>query len=255
MGCFESSRSKALDVQIPMEERYFAREKTLKYGNAQVETVFRSAVRFADLNNMLTLPKLKMMLEQTGLEVSRLGTFDSPISKFYSSFCQNRTYDCRQIKLLAILLSPGAVDTKSHLLFDEFDKDGSGSLEMNEVTSMVTLAVNIALVHLPILSVEIAKTEKKEHEIQAMQTYAQKLASNKKKAANFIRGQICSSASVTYKEFLDCMKNTNAQALFHAPMLRALCLNLDILDQEVVRDEVQQKVERTKTIKKTPTAN
>lgn len=250
MGCLESGRSEAIDISPPPEERYFAREAQLKFGKVPADGLFKAATHHGSLNNQLTLPRLKQLLSDTGLETQGLQTHESPLRKFYMSFLKDRLYDCRQVKLLGILLSPGTVQMKSQLLFDEFDNNGNKTLDMAEVTAMVGLLVHIALVQLPIFSMEVAKAERKLEELKFMQNYHEKLGKIRPKVTNYIRGLICTSNSVTYKEFMDSLASTNAKALFGAAQLRSLCMSLEVLDQGV---KLSVTTQENKTMKKRKT--
>jgi len=250
MGCLESGRSEAIEITLPPEERYFTREVLLRFEKVPADGLFKAASHHGSLNNQLTFPKLKQLLNAIGLETKGLDTHESPVRKFYLSFLKDRLYDCRQVKLLGILLSPGSVRMKSQLLFDEFDNNGSKTLDVAEVTAMVGLLVHIALVQLPVFSMEVAKAEKKLEEYKAMQSYSGKLALIKPKVTNYIRGLICTSNSVTYEEFIDVLASTNAKALFKASVLRALCMNLEVLDQEVKTNVVLNKEETRAARKK-----
>lgn len=250
MGCLASSRSEAINVTMPPEERSFEREALLRFGKVPADALFKAATHHGTLNNQLTLPKLKQLLAETGLETKGLESFESPVRKFYVNFLKDRLYDCRQVKLLGILLSPGTVQMKSKLLFDEFDNNGNKTLDAAEVTAMVGLLVHIALVQLPVFSVETAKAEKKLEEVSVMLNYCGKLEQARMKVTGFIRGLICTSNSVSYADFMSSLENTNAKVLFEAAKLRALCLNLEILDQDVKKTVViapEAQVNRQKT--------
>lgn len=264
MGCLESTRSEAIKVTMPQEERSFEREGMLKFGKVPADGLFKAATHHGTLNNQLTLPKLKQLLAETGLETKGLESFEAPLRKFYVNFLKDRLYDCRQIKLLGILLSPGSVEMKSKLLFEEFDNNGNKTLDIAEVTAMVGLLVHIALVQLPVFSVETAKAEKRLEEVNVMMNYCGKLEQARSKVAGYIRGQICTSTSISYQDFMSKMVDTNAKALFKAAELRALCLNLEVIDQDVKKTVVVQedqikrqrtKVGRQRTTKKAVSTN
>ena len=247
MGCLASSRSDAINITMPQEERSFQREGMLKFGKVPADGLFKAATHHGTLDNQLTLPKLKQLLSEVGLETKGLESFEAPLRKFYTNFLKDRLYDCRQIKLLGILLSPGSVKMKSKLLFDEFDNNGNKTLDAAEVTGMVGLLVHIALVQLPIFSVETAKAEKKLEEAKVMEHYCAKLEQAHPKVSGYIRGLICTSSSVSYEDFMASLENTNANVLFEAAKLRALCLSLEVLDQNVKKTVVVPEVSRQKT--------
>ena len=251
MGCSSSSDYEpTVEITISEEEKYFNREDLLKYRNVLVEDIFAASVSYSTLQNKFTKPKLKQLMATVGLESVGLETTDSPLRHFYMKLMKGEYYESRKVKLLGILLSKGSPSTKAKLVFNEFDGNGSKTLDLQEVTSMVDTLCTLALVLLPAFSIEVAKDAKKKTELPVMQAYADKLKRLLPRTTTYLVGTIVSSGTISFSDFQNKFNSGDANVLCSAAILRSFAVDYEATTHNL--DQDTENVETNTSTKRKP---
>lgn len=144
MGCLVSRK------ELCIEERtLISMEEQLEYSKIHVKTV-ESVIRKHSSEYKITLRQWSLIGEELQIKI-RNNRQCPQATEFYCSYLENECFWMKDILILAILLSDGAIRTKAKLLFNVFDTKNEGFLDKKVFAGLFDDLEKCTLKKIPLL--------------------------------------------------------------------------------------------------------
>lgn len=146
----------------------------------------------------------------------------TPMHNFYQGFTTTlREYDTRKLCVLGALLGKGEIENKISILFEQFDRDASGSMDYKEFKTMLSIIIEIALVQLPNFAIELT------HNLaikRRLTKYAKRLSLTTKALVMYFRYLVASDAenNLSLPDLIKAVEDPEFKLIFSTAKLRSI---------------------------------
>ena len=138
---------------LPLQEDCIRKhEEYCPFSKLDVAT-FSSSLKEEAMSHMMSTYQLKRVFQRLSISKQHLEDPDSQFFRFLVSLRVGKLFDMFKVLLAGLLLSKGKVEDKARALFEHFDVDQNGAVDLDELKHIISSIAQMAVDHIPLLAV------------------------------------------------------------------------------------------------------